>query len=82
MSLGGPKIAGAMADRLQVVRDEYGEPLPATLDELSDDELADLARALADARGEQERTLDGAIDHTLRFLPWPLSGLVRRVLIG
>lgn len=71
-----------MADRLQAVRDEYGEPLPAGLADLSDDALTDLAGALSDARGEQERALDGAIDHTLRFLPWPLSGLVRRVLIG
>lgn len=71
-----------MADRLQAVRDEYGEPLPAGLQELSDAALADLAEALTDARGAQERTLDGAIDHTLRFLPWPLAGIVRRVLIG
>lgn len=71
-----------MGDRLDVVRRQYGEPLPAGLEELPDDALADLAAALADARGDQERALDGAIDHTLRFLPWPLAGLVRRVLIG
>ncbi len=71
-----------MADRLQAVREQYGEPLPAGLQALPDEALTDLAVALADARAEQERALDGAIDRTLRFLPWPLAGLVRRVLIG
>jgi hypothetical protein len=69
-------------DRLRVVRQQYGEPLPAGLDALSDDELSDLADALAEAHLEQTRALDGAIDHTLRYLPWPLSGLVKRVLLG
>jgi hypothetical protein len=69
-------------ERLRAVRGEYGEPLPEELAALSDGELADLAAALSDARRRQSRALDAAIDHTLRFLPWPLSGLVRRVLIG
>ena len=71
-----------MADRLQPVRAQYGEPLPDGLLALSDDELRDLAVALVDARREQARALDDAIDHTLRYLPWPLAGIVRRVLIG
>ena len=58
-------------DRLEPVREQIGDPLPDGLHELTDDELADLAAAL-----------DGAIDHTLRYLPWPISGLVRRVLVG
>jgi hypothetical protein len=71
-----------MADRLRPVREHLGGPLPDALETLSDDELADLAVALADAEREQSRALDAAIDHTLRFLPWPLSGLVKRVLLG
>lgn len=69
-------------DRLERLRDQFGEPLPDGVGALSDDELADLAAALADADREQARALDGAIDHTLRFLPWPLNGIVRKVLIG
>jgi hypothetical protein len=70
------------ADRLQPIREQLGAPLPDGLRALSDDELRDLAAALAEAHAEQARALDGAIDHTLRFLPWPLSGIVRRVLVG
>jgi hypothetical protein len=69
-------------DRLAAVREQFGNPLPARLGTLSDDELANLAAALEDARVEQEIALDGAIDHTLRFLPWPLSGIVRKILVG
>jgi hypothetical protein len=64
------------------VRDQIGGPLPEGLHELTDDELADLAAALSDAHREQSAALDKAIDHTLRYLPWPLSGLVKRVLVG
>jgi hypothetical protein len=69
-------------DRLEPVRAQIGGPLPDGLGALTDDELADLAAALAEAHREQSRALDGAIDHTLRYLPWPLSGLVKKVLIG
>ena len=70
------------ADRLQPVRDTFGEPLPDGLQALSDVELADLAAALRTAHAEQARALDTAIDRTLRYLPWPLSSAVRRVLLG
>jgi hypothetical protein len=69
-------------DRLQPLRDQLGEPLPEGLHALTDDELADLAATLAEADHEQSVALDAAIDHTLRFLPWPLSRLVRKVLVG
>jgi len=69
-------------DRLAPVRDQFGDPLPAALHALSDDELTDLTAALAEADREQSIALDAAIDHTLRFLPWPLSSIVRKVLVG
>ncbi|HEY1538254.1 MAG TPA: hypothetical protein VGF63_02570 [Solirubrobacteraceae bacterium] len=69
-------------DRFARVREEFGEPLPEGLDALSDEQLDELATALAEADREQARALDAAIDHTLRFLPWPLNGIVRKVLIG
>ena len=69
-------------DRLEPVRAQIGGPLPEGLHELSDEELADLAAALAEGHREQSAALDRAIDHTLRYLPWPISGLVKRVLVG
>ncbi len=71
-----------MPDRLRAVRRQLGDPLPEALATLSDDELADLSVAIADAHRQQARALDDAIDHTLRYLPWPVSGLVKRVLLG
>jgi hypothetical protein len=70
------------ADRLSALREQYGAPLPQGLRSLSDAELADLAAALAEAAERQSVALDAAIGHTLRFLPWPLSGIVRKILIG
>jgi len=64
------------------VRRQIGGPLPDGLHELTDDELADLATALADGHRKQSAALDDAIDHTLRYLPWPISGLVKKVLLG
>ena len=69
-------------DRLEPVRAQIGGPLPEGLHELSDEELADLAAALAEGHREQSAALDRSIDHTLRYLPWPISGLVKKVLVG
>ena len=75
-------MAPRASDRLAPVRKQIGGPLPDGLTELTDAELADLAAALAEAHREQARALDGAIDHTLRYLPWPLSAVVKKVLVG
>ena len=55
---------------------------PAGVGALSDGELADLVAAIGAADSEQSRALDDAIGHTLRFLPWPLNPIVKRILIG
>jgi len=70
------------ADRLQPLRDALGDDPPAGVGALSDDELADLVAALDEADTAQTAALDDAIGHTLRFLPWPLNGIVKRILIG
>ena len=69
-------------DRLQPVRDQFGDPLPEGLRALSDDELEDLAAALAEADREQSRAVDAAIDKALSHLPWGMRGVVRKILIG
>jgi hypothetical protein len=70
------------ADKLKPLKDQFGGPLPEGLSALSAAEAKDLAAALVDAERRQTRELDRAIDHTLRFLPWPLNAVVRRILIG
>jgi len=70
------------ADRLKPLRDQFGEPLPEGVSALSAAEARDLAAALVEAERVQTAELDRAIDHTLRFLPWPLNPIVRKILIG
>jgi hypothetical protein len=64
------------------LRTELGASLPFFLDDLEDDELLDLAAALAGARVRQAEALEAAIDKAMRFLPWGVRGTVRKVLIG
>jgi len=66
-------------DRLHAVRAQYGDPLPEGLDALSEDELADLASALAEAREEQSVAVDAAIDQALSHLPWLVRRPVRMI---
>jgi hypothetical protein len=70
------------ADKLKPLKDQFGGPLPAGLSVLSAADAKDLAAALVEAERVQTAELDRAIDHTLRFLPWPLNGIVRKILIG
>jgi len=70
------------ADPLKPLKDQFGGALPEGLSVLSAAEAKDLASALLDAEHEQTAELDRAIDHTLRFLPWPLNGIVKKILIG
>ena len=70
------------ADRLQPLRAALGDDPPAGVAVLSDAALADLVAALEDAAAAQAAALDDAIGHTLRFLPWPLNAIVKRILVG
>ncbi len=70
------------ADPRAALRSRLEEPLPERLWSLPDAELADLADALEDAHRRQSRALDRSIDQALRFLPWPLRAIVRKVLLG
>jgi hypothetical protein len=70
------------ADRLQPLRAALGDDPPAGVAALSDAELADLVAALDEAHTAQAAALDDAIAHTLRFLPWPINAIVKRILVG
>ncbi|MEA2264648.1 MAG: hypothetical protein QOE27_231 [Solirubrobacteraceae bacterium] len=69
------------ADPRAALRARLDEPLPERLWSLPDAELADLDDALTDAHRRQSAALDRSIDQTLRFLPWPLRSIVRRILL-
>lgn len=69
-------------DPRQALRARLDEPLPARLWTLPDEQLADLADALEEAHARQSTALDHSIDRALRFIPWPLRVVVRKVLIG
>jgi hypothetical protein len=53
---------------------------PAGLRELSEDELADLAAALADARHRQAAALAQAGDRALAHIPRLLRGPIKRIV--
>lgn len=52
------------------------------LDRLDAAALATLHAALHDARTRQERALAEAFEGTIRLVPRPLRGRVRRLLVG
>lgn len=53
---------------------------PDALRELSDQELADLSAAIADARHRQAAALSEAGDRALRHIPRLLRGPIKRVV--
>ncbi|HXD65153.1 MAG TPA: hypothetical protein VNV17_11080 [Solirubrobacteraceae bacterium] len=55
-------------------------PAPDALRELSQDELADLGAALADARHRQAAALSEAGDRALSHIPRLLRGPIRRMV--
>ena len=54
-------------------------PVPDALRELSDDELADLSSAVADARHRQAAALAEAGDRALSHIPRLLRGPIKRI---
>ncbi len=52
------------------------------LDRLGETELATLHAALRNARAAQERALAEAFEGTIRLVPRPLRGRIRRLLVG
>ncbi len=69
-------------DATEGLRAQLGEPLPACLGALADDERADLASAVSEARVDQALAMDVAIADALRSLPPGLRGAVRIILRG
>jgi hypothetical protein len=68
-----------MSDHLEQL---LGTPLPdgvAALDEAGRSALAEVIRA---ARRRQAEDLSASFDATLKYVPFPLRGIVKKVLMG
>jgi hypothetical protein len=74
----GEAAAGALAE----LAAELGAEPPAALESLSEAEVADLARAVGDARARQSAALAKAGSEALDRLPRLVRGVVRRVIRG
>jgi hypothetical protein len=60
--------------------DQLRGAVPDALRELSDDELADLSSAVADARHRQAAALAEAGDRALSHIPRLLRGPIKRIV--
>ena len=67
-------------DALTPLSRQLRGPAPDALRELSQDELTDLAAALADARHRQAAALSEAGDRALSHIPRLLRGPIRRMV--
>ncbi len=64
------------------LRELLGADPPASVLALDADDRAALAALLEDARQRQARTLEDALTATMRHVPFPVRGIVKRVLFG
>ena len=67
-------------DAKRALRAELGAAPPKGLDALSDDEIADLARALHSARERDRAALAKAMQDALQHVPRLLRGPVRKMI--
>jgi predicted DNA-binding transcriptional regulator YafY len=67
-------------DAKRALRAELGAAPPKGLDALSDDEIADLAAALREARSRDKAALAKAMQDSLQHIPRLLRGPVRKMI--
>jgi hypothetical protein len=64
------------------LRDILGADPPASVLALDDEARAALAEVLRDSKRRQTRALEESFTATLRHVPFPVRGIVKRVLLG
>ena len=69
-------------DRLQQLNAELGARAPAGLATLSDEELAQLATCIRQAKREQREQIRRAFDSALSHVPFLLRGPLKKMLGG
>jgi hypothetical protein len=68
-----------MADSLEQL---LGADVPAGVAELSESDRAELVAVIVAARRKQAEDLETSFHATLKHIPFPLRGVVKRVLLG
>jgi hypothetical protein len=71
-----------MADPDAQLRELLGTDPPASVLALDADTRAALAEILRDARQRQTRALEESFTATLKHVPFPVRGVVKKVLMG
>ncbi|MDT4916328.1 MAG: hypothetical protein QOH89_1028 [Pseudonocardiales bacterium] len=71
-----------MADPDDDLRSLLGADPPASVRELPAAARAELAEILREARKGQDRTMEEAFVATLKHVPFPVRGIVKKVLLG
>jgi hypothetical protein len=71
-----------MPDPDDDLRALLGADPPASVHALSPEARAELADILREAKQRQARTLEAAFVATLKHVPFPVRGIVKKVLIG
>lgn len=71
-----------MTDPDQQLRELLGAEPPASVLALSPAERAELAALLADSRRRQGVSLEQSFAATLKHVPFPVRGIVKKVLLG
>ena len=71
-----------MPDPDDDLRTLLGADPPASVGALPADTRAELADILRDAKQRQARTLEQAFVATLKHVPFPVRGIVKKVLLG
>ncbi|HZC70515.1 MAG TPA: hypothetical protein VE442_07475 [Jatrophihabitans sp.] len=64
------------------LQDLLGAEPPASVRALDADAQAALASVVADARQRQSRALEDALAAAMRHVPFPVRGIVKKVLFG
>jgi hypothetical protein len=59
-----------------------GADPPESVQTLDDDTRRELADLIADSRKRQAKSLEEAFTATLKHVPFPVRGIVKKVLIG
>jgi hypothetical protein len=71
-----------MPDPDDDLRALLGADPPASVTALSADARAELADILRDAKRRQAQSMEDAFAATLKHVPFPVRGIVKKVLIG
>lgn len=71
-----------MSDAERRLTELLGGPVPESVAALDEPALAELADIVADARRRQAASLRESFEASLKHVPFPVRGIVKKVLLG